>query len=375
MSWANAYRPKRFSDVVGQESEVKVLTSILEKGWKPSAILIEGPFGTGKTTLARLVSRALLCENRPASEPCGQCESCLAMDMDNHQCYTELDAASQGGVDEVRQMKDTISYQTTGKLRILCYDESHMLTQQAQNALLQTLEEGVQGVLFVFCTTESAKMLPTIRSRCVTLSMRVLTAAEITQRLRKVADEEEVVYEDKALRLIGTYSRGHVRDALVLLEQLVRVSPGGAVTEEGTRLYLKLDKYVEVYQLLIEKDRKAAVLQLEQLLCNFAIGELVDVIGQILVDAYKVKIGLNGYAQVDEAYLRQVATMHGSKLLERAEKLLLSNTDVPSINYGIALVMNTVFPEGEDRVQRLGETGISVVRKPGKELLQEGSVL
>jgi len=367
-SLANSYRPKKFKEVIGQKTEVDLLRTIVKDGWRPSAVIFQGPFGCGKTTLARLMARALLCENKTIDEPCGTCTSCQAMDEDNNLAYTEVDAASQGLVDNIRQLKDLISYRVIGsKLKILCLDESHMLSTAAQNALLQTLEEGQEGVVFFFCTTEAHKMLPTIRSRCVHLMLRTLTAAEITDRLRVVCTKEKIEFDDKALRLIGTYVRGHMRDALVLTEQLSKLST--KITEEVTRAYLKLDKRVEVYELLTLSDRKEAMRKLEVLLCEYAVGELADQIGEVLVDAYKVSLGMDDFSQMDTAWLKKVVEAQGTDLLEKAERVLRADTDVATISYGISVVMGALFMESKTAASLETSQAINpptTFRKPGK---------
>ena len=374
-SLASKYRPKRFADVVGQEAEVKVLTTILEKNWKPNAIMLTGPFGTGKTTLSRLIARALLCDNREGVEPCGECISCVAVDEDNHPGYTELDAASQGLVNDVRAMKDMIAYRAIGdKPRLVCYDEAHMLSAAAQNALLQTIEEGQRNTIFIFATTEVGKMLPTIRSRCVELKMKLLSAGEIAQRVGYVAKLEKIQIEDRATRIIGTYVRGHVRDAIVLLEQLSQTAD--EVTEDLTRAYLRLDKNDIIYQFLTIVDKKEGVEQLEQLLCNFSPFELAELIGEILTTAYKLNIGIDNNTQADKAWLMKVLEVRGESLLDQAEAILSLKTDFSTITYGIAAFANILF---ENKVavkgpkNRLGNYVIGSeisahampVRKPG----------
>lgn len=364
---ATKYRPRRFEDVVGQGEEVKLLRTIVEKNWRPVALLFEGPFGTGKTSLARLAARALLCKNRDGVEPCNDCASCKAMTDDNHFCYTEIDAASKGSVEDVRELKDSLSYTVIGSdLRILTFDECHNLSMSAQNALLQTLEEGQIGVMFFLATTDAQKMLPTIRSRCVELNLRILTAKEVAARLTEVCEKEGVKADDKALKIIGTYCRGHMRDALVLLDQLINLSDEKVVTEEATRIYLRLDRRVELYTLLAETDRKKAVEQVESLLCVYSIRELTELLGEILVDAYKVGIGFDDYAQVDMGWLKKIQSAQGEDILKKAERVLTADQNVTTLWYGVAVVVDTLFGKDIEKVEKkeaLGTVPQTMLRK------------
>ena len=375
-SLANKYRPKHFSDVMGQAEEVAVIEHIIQEGWEPPAIALTGPYGTGKTTLARLTARAALCYNRNGHEPCGTCESCIAMDRDNNPGYEEIDAASHGKVEDTRAMKDLIAYRSTSSRRLVTYDESHMLTQQAQNALLQTLEEGVPGVTFIFCTTDPVKMLPTIRSRCVILQMKLMTAGQIKDRLQTVAKAEGFKIEDRAAALIGTYSRGHVRDALILLEQLGRTTKGD-ITEDAARIYLRLDRLDEVYQLLTETEKVPAVEKLETLLCTYSPRELQELIGEILLAAYKLKAGIEPASATDKAWLKRVVDARGDNALGQAEELLALRTDFATITYATAAFTNILIEDrgGRERPKRsLSPCGPAAAspatgqmrRKPGK---------
>lgn len=347
----NRYRPRKFSDMVGQGNVVEVLKKIaLDSGWRPSALLITGPFGTGKTTSARLIARALLCDNKiDGYEPCGTCDSCRSMDLDNHSCCTEVDAASHGAVADVRVMKDVLAYRTTDKPQVIILDESHNLSHPAQNALLQILEEGRKEVLFIMCTTESKKMLPTIKSRCVELQMQLLSMPQIFARMKEVSDLEGFKYEEKALKIVASYVRGHARDALIMLEQLAKMAD--EITEDLVRKYLKLDRYVEVYELLIEEDRKAAWVKMEHLLCNYSAGELADAIGEVLINAYKLKLGLDEFTAVDKAWLQKVLNYRGISVLDTAEAIMSLDTDYATITYGMAMIGKVLFSDSESPVK------------------------
>lgn len=380
-SLANIYRPKTFADVVGQEGEVDVLRTMVEKKWRPPAIMLTGPFGTGKTTLARLITRALLCDKPNGIEPCGECDSCKSMDRDNNPNYTEIDSASAGLVDDIRHMKETTSYRSGSKIKVITYDESHMLSKAAQNALLTILEEGAKDVLFIFCTTEANRMLPTIQSRCIVLRLKLLTSGQIASRVRKVAELEGIPVEDKVPGLIGTYVRGHVRDSMILLGQLANtIGKGQLVTEDMTRKYLRLDQNDDIYKLLVESDRKQAMERLEALLCTYPAGELTERIGELLLNAYKLKIGYSNFTEVDQGWLRKVLESRADKVLDQAEQILRLDPDFSTIQLAMAAIARILIeadvakaPSGVGTLRPgggLGEPTAGVIptqhRKPGR---------
>ena len=219
------YRPQTFSEIIGQEHVVRTLTNAILSGIISHAYLFYGPRGSGKTTIARLLAKALNCENRQGFEPCNQCSSCLEINEGRALDLIEIDAASHRGIDEIRELRDGIRFvPTKSKYKVFIVDESHQLTKEAANALLKTLEEPPDYAIFVLATTEIHKMIPTIVSRCQRFDFRRLTVPEIVKKLEFISQKEKIEIEKPALELIALNASGSFRDAESLLDQALTFS-------------------------------------------------------------------------------------------------------------------------------------------------------
>lgn len=230
---ARKYRPQRFCDVVGQDAIVTTLKNMMRFDRIAHAFLFCGSRGTGKTTLARLFAKALNCEKLSADfEPCNECSSCREITAGNSLDILEIDGASHRGIEDVRRITETVGYSAaSGRYKIYIIDEVHMLTKEAFNALLKTLEEPPPKVKFFFATTEQHKVLPTILSRCQRFSLNRISIENIMATLRRIAGDLGADVQDDALRLIGTMADGGMRDAESLFDQILAFHEGEITVE------------------------------------------------------------------------------------------------------------------------------------------------
>ena len=257
----NKYRPQTFEDVVGQQGIVRTLHNAIATGKIAHAYLFSGPRGTGKTTMARLFAKALNCD-KGLGQQCNECENCRAVTEGHHPDVVEIDAASNNGVDQVRELIDKVRYAPIkGRYKVYIIDEVHMMSQGAFNALLKTLEEPPEEVIFILATTEPYKVLPTILSRCQRFDFSKIDDPDLKRNLIHVLEQEGVEFEEKAVDAVVTLADGGMRDALSILEQVLAYS-GDKMTEGDVLTLFGLTSNLQKIELLklVEEGDIAGVL-------------------------------------------------------------------------------------------------------------------
>ena len=254
---ARKWRPKTFADLVGQQHVVKALQNALDKGRLHHAYLLTGTRGVGKTTIARILAKSLNCENAQHGEPCGQCQSCRDIDAGRFVDLLEIDAASNTGIDNIREVLENAQYApTAGKYKVYIIDEVHMLSKSAFNAMLKTLEEPPEHVKFILATTDPHKVPITVLSRCLQFVLRNLTPQQVADHLTHVLKTEKIVYEPAALALLGRAAQGSMRDALSLLDQAIAMGSGSVKETDVRDMIGAVDKryLYELLTFLMEQD-------------------------------------------------------------------------------------------------------------------------
>ncbi len=248
---ARKYRPQTFSDLIGQETLVQILTNAISSKRIANAYLLTGVRGVGKTTTARLIAMSLNCENKKETcEPCGNCESCKSIRLDHNLDVIEMDAASKTSVDDVREIIDNVKYKPVNcEYKIFIIDEVHMLSKSAFNALLKTLEEPPEHVKFIFATTEVKKIPITILSRCQRFDLKRVDSKDLSKHLKKISDLEKVNIADEAIALLVKAGDGSVRDCLSLLDQAI-INNNNTVTADTVISMLGLADRNKIYDLL-----------------------------------------------------------------------------------------------------------------------------
>src|SRR3712207_4655478 len=324
------WRPRRMGEVVGQEPVVRTLSRAIETGRVAHAYLFSGPRGTGKTSTAKVLAMGLNCASGPTPEPDGTCESCRAIVNNSSLDVVEMDAASNRGIDEIRDLRDRVNLApVAGRMKVYIIDEVHMLTAEAFNALLKMLEEPPEHVVFVLATTEKHKVLPTIISRCQSLDFRRPSVDTLTEKLREIADAEGIEVEPAALTVIAREGRGSFRDAEGLLDQLSSFAEGEITASMVRELLGSVgpEALLETTHALHER-RAADALRIVDRLSNEGrdlgqfVGELLSHLRNLMLLPHAPEVALAGIGGDERAPLEeQASTIPTAEVVRLVEAL------------------------------------------------------
>jgi DNA polymerase-3 subunit gamma/tau len=340
--------------VVGQEHIVGTLRRAIEKDRVAHAYIFTGTRGVGKTTTARILARALNCEKGPTVSPCGECTACKEILSGSSLDVMEIDGASNNSVDDVRELRDNIGYSSmAGRYRVVVIDEVHMLSKSAFNALLKTLEEPPQNVIFILATTEPLKIPATIHSRCQRYDFRRVSAERIAAHLSKICEAEGVKFDKSALALIANKAEGSVRDSLSLLDQACSFC-GDSLSEKEVRSVLGLvgtDVYRELMKNIGEKNQAAALESIQKTLFDgFDLHEYVTGLQEHLRNLLFAKIpgalqarGIDIEAGEAKVYAQESAAFAEADLLRMAEIIRRAEQELRWSAYPQFLVEVTVL--------------------------------
>ncbi|UOF00593.1 DNA polymerase III subunit gamma/tau [Bdellovibrio reynosensis] len=369
---ARKWRPQSFTDVVGQNHITQTLTNALKNGRLPHALLFTGPRGTGKTSSARILAKALRCPNAQGFVPCNECYSCKEIASGSSVDVIEIDGASNNGVDAIRELRETVAFMpSSGSYKIYIIDEVHMLSTSAFNALLKTLEEPPSHVVFIMATTEVHKIPQTILSRCQRFDFRRISTRQITERLKLICDQEGVSAEDEALWVIARQGDGSMRDSQSLLDQVITFANGALTRANVVEILGLTDRALlfETVNALIDRDSQAVLKVIEKIA---AAGFEPHLFSQDLLEMIRNLL----LVKVSESQAGQILEMPDSELQTLTEmSQRLSEEDIHML-FDMALKGGNDIPRAQDPRIVLEVTLLRMASAPKlvdlKTLLQGG---
>ncbi|MFH1905456.1 MAG: DNA polymerase III subunit gamma/tau [bacterium] len=371
---ARKWRPKKFSELIGQEHVTKTLANAVTSGHLAHAYIFSGPRGIGKTSTARILAKVLNCPQVKDAVPCNKCSICLEIAEGNNIDVLEIDGASNRGIDEIRNLRDNVRYTPSqGKYKVYIIDEVHMLTTEAFNALLKTLEEPSEHVKFIFATTEPHKIPLTILSRCQHFSFKRIQTQDLVKHLEHMVKAEKIKVTDEALFLIAKNADGSIRDAQSVLDQLISFSPGKEITVHTVNSLLGLvsqDIYFQFAENILHKDIVKLLILVDKLVNEGRdIGQVANGLINYFRNLFFISLGEHGENLVDVSQdTKETLVLHAKQfrkdrlwqILEMISSLEknIRTTRTPRAFLEIAMIkiVNTVSPVmlGEI-VEKLGE--------------------
>lgn len=357
------YRPNNFDTVFGQEYIKKSIQNALDQNKLAHAYLFSGPRGVGKTTIARIIAKSVNCmKNGISSKPCLSCENCVSIAESNNLDIIEIDAASNRGIDEIRSLKESINYQPVRcRMKVYIIDEIHMLTNEAFNALLKTLEEPPKHAIFILATTEINKLPDTIISRCICYNFKTLSENEAIDMMRNCVEKENIKIDDDSLKLIFKKSGGSARDAFSILEQISSTNFGEDITEELVKKTLGMvprEYFVKFNEYLKNEQKEELVkfvdemyedgIQIEQFLkdfCDFlkADEKDIDYISLVITNIYS---SLNIFKNEDDIRIIVYIIIYNILKVKKTVSTVSVSTNVKNVEFDYKKFLNQLKEQG-----------------------------